>query len=169
MKEKKFSVLPVIYSLSKTMAIKLGMVLMDHFMAYQKKSNLLITHFIAATENQHSVDYKSLVGSTEFTINNGGNDWLEDIQFELQTSNWNDEKKFKIIVNGKTIVEKVLITFFQFFVTYILSLHKTQLKQSRNSFSETKSPFVTSKLSITKTLTWEIFDLMCVNRSIRAL
>ena len=34
MKEKKFSVLPVIYSLSKTMAIKLGMVLMDHFMAY---------------------------------------------------------------------------------------------------------------------------------------
>ena len=73
---------------------------------------MLITHFIAPTENQHSVDYKSLVGSTEFTINNGGNDWLEDIQFELQTSNWNDEKKFKIIVNGKTIVEKVLITFF---------------------------------------------------------
>ena len=31
MAEKKFSVLPVIYSLSKRMAIKLGMVFMNHF------------------------------------------------------------------------------------------------------------------------------------------
>lgn len=44
-----------------------------------------------------------------------------------------------------------------------------QLKYSRNSFSEPKLLFVTSKLSITKTLAWEIFDLTSVNRLIRAL
>lgn len=78
-------------------------------MRVRKNVNSYETRF----ENQSSVNYKSLVGSTEFIINNGGNDWLEDIQFELQTSNWDDEKKFKIIVNGKTIVEKVCLTFFQ--------------------------------------------------------
>ena len=119
-------------------------------------------------ENQSSVNYKSLVGSNEFTIHNDGN-WSEDIQFELQTSNWNDEKKFKIIVNGKTVVEKVCVTVFPVFLFFFFSLHKTQLKYSRNSFSEPKLLSVTSKLSITKTLTWEIFDLTSVNRLIRAL
>ena len=37
------------------------------------------------------------------------NDWSEDIQFELQTSNWDDQKMFKILANGKTIIEKVQI------------------------------------------------------------
>ena len=60
-------------------------------------------------ENQISVNYKSLVGSTEFEIDIDDNDWSEDIQFELQTSNWDDQKKFKIIANGKTIIEKVQI------------------------------------------------------------
>ena len=45
---------------------------------------------------------------------------MEDFQFELQTSNWDDEKRFKIIVNGKTIVEKVLITFFLVFCSLYL-------------------------------------------------
>ena len=94
-------------------------------MRVRKNVNSYETRF----ENQSSVNYKSLVGSTEFIINNGGNDWLEDIQFELQTSNWDDEKKFKIIVNGKTIVEKVCLTFFQGFLS-LLSLVCT--KRSSN-------------------------------------
>ena len=97
---KKFSVLLVIYFLLKRKATNLGMVLRT--ISWRLRSCRFV-------ENQSSVNYKSLVGSNEFTINNDGNDWLEDIQFELQTSNWNDEKKFKIIVNGKTVVEKVLI------------------------------------------------------------
>ena len=60
-------------------------------------------------KNHISVNYKSLVGSTEFEIDIDDNDWSEDIQFELQTSNWDDQKKFKIIANGKTIIEKVQI------------------------------------------------------------
>ena len=78
-------------------------------------------------ENRISVNYKSLVGSTEFDIDNDDNDWSEDIQFELQTSNWDDQKKFRIIANGRTIIEKVHIFFY--FLRFInksmnFSLHK---------------------------------------------
>ena len=106
---KKFSVLLVIYFLLKRMATHLGMVLWTILWRLRN------CRFV---ENQSSVNYKSLVGSNEFTINNDGN-WSEDIQFELQTSNWNDEKKFKIIVNGKTVVEKVWMTVFPVFLLFL--------------------------------------------------
>ena len=57
-------------------------------------------------DNILSIYYNTLGGNTEFEIENGTN-WSEDIQFELQTSNWNDEKKFRIIMNGKIVIEKV--------------------------------------------------------------
>ena len=64
------------------------------------------------------MNYKSLVGGTEFEIDNDGNDWVEDIEFEIQTSNWDDLKKFRIIVNGKTIIEKVWLLFCSFHVKF---------------------------------------------------
>ena len=57
-------------------------------------------------DNILSVYYNTLGGNTEFEIENGTN-WSEDVQFELQTSKWNEEKKFRIIMNGKTVIEKV--------------------------------------------------------------